>query len=92
MTQKSLLELYQLLWEEIKDETMTMSGLCREIRILVRKNIFSDVDKDLLITDIYSQFPDVLRWKHVFPLTPEGTEQRKAFVLRRIEELKTENQ
>lgn len=86
---RSLLDLYKLLWEQIKDEDL-LTGLCRilsemwiELKIstyefnIMRKHFKEKLPKGRYGTDKW------LCWK----LSQEGTQQRKEFLQRMIKEL-----
>lgn len=54
--ERSLHELYKVLWEEIKDKK-NIRGLCYEINQLWYKDIISSYERELLIEHFQSQKP-----------------------------------
>lgn len=84
--QKSLLELYQLLWEQIKDETLLAYGLCYVVRTYLE---ISRSEIYVLRKSIEFNMPDK-ESTYGWPRTEQGTADRKAFVQRMIKELQDE--
>lgn len=89
--QKSLLELYKLLWEQIKGQNKLLFGLCAELRFMAYKGIISEVEHFIIDDDIWEQIEKQGKESYLFPLTEQGTSDRKSFVQQQIEKLKNKD-
>lgn len=89
MTQeKTLHDLYQLLWEQIKDSVRLHHGLCIYVNnMYMRQEISPDEYKEI-ISHMKSNLPKEDWLGFSWPRNNQGTEDRKSFVLRMIEETK----
>lgn len=84
---RKLNELYEILWNNIKDKEIFCSGLCFELCLLEHFGIINENEEAKIKSDIFKNMPSWGAGVYGWPITIDYLVKRKEFVQRRIKEL-----